>query len=61
MIFRRERYLSLQALKGLKHYQYKSTGYTLIDDWHQPFWNGEVAAMLGAGRPAPTVQLCSTA
>lgn len=35
-------YLSPRALQGLKQYQYKSGGYTLLDDIHQPFWNGIV-------------------
>ena len=40
-------YLSPRALQGLKQYQYKSGGYTLLDDIHQPFWNGEQLPMLG--------------
>ncbi|KAK2078116.1 hypothetical protein QBZ16_003984 [Prototheca wickerhamii] len=32
-------YLSKQALSGLKHYAYKPGGYTILDNWHQPFWN----------------------
>ncbi len=39
-------YLSPRALQGLKQYQYKSGGYTLLDDIHQPFWNGEQLPML---------------
>ncbi|KAK9831091.1 hypothetical protein WJX74_003232 [Apatococcus lobatus] len=33
-------FLSTRALKGLQQYQYKSGGYTIFDQWHQPFWNG---------------------
>lgn len=33
-------YLSPRALKGLKQYQYKSGGYTLLDQIHTPIWNG---------------------
>ncbi len=40
-------YLSPRALQGLKQYQYKSGGYTLLDDIHQPFWNGEQLPVLG--------------
>ena len=32
-------YLSARALGGLKQYEYKSGGYTRLDDLHQPFWN----------------------
>ncbi|KAK9792253.1 hypothetical protein WJX73_008786 [Symbiochloris irregularis] len=32
-------YLSTRALGGLKQYEYKSGGYTWLDDLHQPFWN----------------------
>lgn len=39
-------YLSPRALQGLKQYQYKSGGYTLLDDIHQPFWNGQKLPML---------------
>ena len=35
-------YLSPRALKGLKQYQYKSGGYTLLDQIHTPIWNGTV-------------------
>ena len=35
------KYLSPRALEGLKNYQYKPAGYTLLDDLHQPFWNCE--------------------
>ena len=31
--------LSKRALEGLRSYQYKPAGYTVLDDWHQPFWN----------------------
>lgn len=31
--------LSKRALEGLRTYQYKPAGYTVLDDWHQPFWN----------------------
>lgn len=33
-------YITPRGLKGLKQYQYKPGGYTWLDDWHQPFWNG---------------------
>ncbi len=39
-------YLSPRALQGLKQYQYKSGGYTLLDDIHQPFWNGDQLPIL---------------
>ncbi|KAI7846212.1 hypothetical protein COHA_000282 [Chlorella ohadii] len=32
-------YLSLRALEGLKSYAYKPSGYTVLDDLHQPVWN----------------------
>uniref|UniRef100_A0A061QV84 Ethanolaminephosphotransferase n=2 Tax=Tetraselmis sp. GSL018 TaxID=582737 RepID=A0A061QV84_9CHLO len=31
-------HLSLRALEGLKHYQYKPGGYTWLDELHQPLW-----------------------
>jgi hypothetical protein len=31
--------LSARALAGLKAYQYVATGYTWLDDAHQPAWN----------------------
>ena len=34
-------YLSLRALEGLKSYAYKPSGYTVLDDLHQPVWNCE--------------------
>jgi hypothetical protein len=34
-------YLSERALAGLKDYRYKPAGYTILDKWHQPFWNCE--------------------
>lgn len=34
-------HLSARALKGLKQYQYKSGGYTLLDGFHTPIWNGK--------------------
>lgn len=34
-------HLSPRALKGLKQYQYKSGGYTLLDGFHTPIWNGK--------------------
>ena len=33
--------LSARALDGLKSYQYKSGGYTILDDLHNPMWNCE--------------------
>ena len=30
-------YLSTRALEGLKAYQYKATGYTMLDNLHRPF------------------------
>lgn len=35
------RYLSLRALEGLKAYAYKPSGYTILDELHQPVWNCE--------------------
>ncbi|KAL3137923.1 hypothetical protein ABBQ38_005170 [Trebouxia sp. C0009 RCD-2024] len=35
-------HLSDRALQGLKQYQYKSGGYTLLDNFHTPIWNGIV-------------------
>ncbi|GAX81325.1 hypothetical protein CEUSTIGMA_g8756.t1 [Chlamydomonas eustigma] len=32
-------YLSARALDGLKHYKYHSSGYTILDVIHTPFWN----------------------
>ena len=40
-------YLSKQALSGLKHYAYKPGGYTILDNWHQPFWNCASSCGLG--------------
>lgn len=37
-------YLSLRALEGLKSYAYKPSGYTVLDDLHQPVWNCECAS-----------------
>ena len=34
-------HLSPRALQGLKQYQYKSGGYTLLDGFHTPIWNGK--------------------
>jgi hypothetical protein len=34
-------FLSARALTGLSSYKYKPSGYTLLDDIHQPFWNCE--------------------
>eukprot|EP00887_Chlorella_sp_A99_P008007 scaffold12.g8007.t1 len=31
--------LSKRALEGLRDYQYKPGGYTVLDELHQPFWN----------------------
>mmetsp|Transcript_19187 Transcript_19187/g.33054 ORF Transcript_19187/g.33054 Transcript_19187/m.33054 type:complete len:405 (-) Transcript_19187:1249-2463(-) len=31
--------LTPRALNGLKEYQYKSSGYTLLDELHTPFWD----------------------
>ena len=33
-------YLTPRALRGLRAYTYKATGYTWLDDVHTPFWNG---------------------
>ncbi|KAJ9522082.1 hypothetical protein QJQ45_005203 [Haematococcus lacustris] len=33
--------LSKEALEGLRSYKYVAGGYTKLDDWHQPFWDGE--------------------
>uniref|UniRef100_A0A7R9VBS8 CDP-alcohol phosphatidyltransferase n=1 Tax=Chlamydomonas euryale TaxID=1486919 RepID=A0A7R9VBS8_9CHLO len=35
-------FLSHEELNGLKHYQYKSGGYTVLDDLHNPVWNWAV-------------------
>jgi ethanolaminephosphotransferase len=35
-------YITPRGLKGLEQYQYKSAGYTWLDDLHTPFWNGVV-------------------
>lgn len=32
--------LTPRALQGLKNYQYKSGGYTWLDEIHTPIWNG---------------------
>jgi hypothetical protein len=32
-------YLSERALAGLKSYEYKPAGYTILDKLHTPFWN----------------------
>ena len=32
-------YLSERALAGLKAYEYKPAGYTILDKLHTPFWN----------------------
>ena len=42
-------FLSPRALNGLRTYKYKPAGYTLLDDIHQPFWNGE--AMMSNDQP----------
>jgi hypothetical protein len=34
-------YLSDRALEGLRSYEYKPAGYTILDKLHTPFWNGE--------------------
>jgi len=36
-------YLSERALAGLKSYEYKPSGYTILDTLHTPFWNCESA------------------
>ena len=36
-------HLSPRALQGLKQYQYKSGGYTLLDGFHTPIWNGKLS------------------
>lgn len=41
-------FLSTRALRGLQQYQYKSGGYTIFDQWHQPFWNGGAACLYSA-------------
>ena len=41
-------FLSTRALRGLQQYQYKSGGYTIVDQWHQPFWNGGAACLYTA-------------
>ncbi|CAD7701202.1 unnamed protein product [Ostreobium quekettii] len=38
-------YLSSEALKGLKAYQYKAGGYTWLDDLHTPAWNYVVSKL----------------
>ena len=40
-------YLSLRALEGLKSYAYKPSGYTVLDDLHQPVWNCECTSPSG--------------
>lgn len=32
-------YLTSRGLEGLKSYQYKPSGYTILDELHQPVWN----------------------
>ena len=49
-------YLSPRALQGLKQYQYKSGGYTLLDDIHQPFWNGDQLPILDCH--ARSIKIC---
>lgn len=39
-------YLSTRALEGLRSYQYKPSGYTILDELHQPVWNCEYAPPL---------------
>ena len=39
-------YMTKEALRGLKQYQYKSMGTTWLDDLHQPFWNGTFATLV---------------
>lgn len=34
-------YLTSRGLEGLKSYQYKPSGYTILDELHQPVWNCE--------------------
>jgi hypothetical protein len=52
-------YLTPRALRGLKAYTYKATGYTWLDDLHTPFWNGERVGGRGeGGGQAPTESPC---
>jgi hypothetical protein len=37
------KHLTPRALEGLKSYQYKSGGYTYLDDFHTPIWNCAVS------------------
>jgi hypothetical protein len=51
-------YLTKRALEGLSNYAYKPSGYTTLDELHQPVWNCErpPAAASGPwppGRPLP--------
>lgn len=39
-------YLSERAVKGIAHYKYKASGYTWLDDLHNPLWNWAVENML---------------
>lgn len=35
-----QRYLCPRALAGLAAYKYAAGGYTKLDEWHNPAWNG---------------------
>lgn len=48
--------LTPRALKGLKNYQYKSGGYTWLDDIHTPIWNGTSVSDL-CNRPRSYLRL----
>lgn len=45
-------YLSQRALEGLKSYAYKPSGYTVLDDLHQPVWNCELLPPVPAAAAA---------
>lgn len=48
-------YLSKRSLEGLRNYAYKPSGYTILDELHQPIWNCELVwLVLGSGRQAAT-------
>lgn len=47
-------YLSERALAGLKSYEYKPAGYTILDTLHTPFWNCESRSMDRSNEAPPT-------
>ena len=42
-----------RELAGLKAYKYKATGYTILDDLHNPIWTCKGHADAAAGHDAP--------